>query len=451
MPSDEHENAVGFISGSSENLTEVGIPHDRTEKKRRAPSPPTKKLGRESKLAVHPRTSAPSSEGQPHPLVRESDGHGAPDPPSSRQDKRPAPKPPVHLRKVEKAENKEEARKGSAPPTGSETMTVCQPAECDVPACPAPTLASQVFRNALQNYGLSLKGIGKGGKTRSNGSRVGESVDSQNSDGSNKQATSETSTCIQPSHTTNPFLEPKVAKHNKGPAPKPQASGLSEQPPRERDQGGLALKTADPKLSLSEEPSNVGSHRNGGDFSDGCTVEEPKRQDEAEKFLAQCAKPEDQRRGDHRGDPQGESADRMAKPCSAEEPKGDSLSRDVQKFPNLDILTSDECADGPKRISDKRNRAPLPPANTPKTPPHSQGPISLVVNPDVSALPHGAKAVVDTPGEAKAPSVVTQSPSGQRVRLHARVSPSDALPVSMPNRAVEDVCKTGGSTSMPRR
>ncbi|KAG5272235.1 hypothetical protein AALO_G00163110 [Alosa alosa] len=497
---DDPENAVGSVSGSVENLTGTWTPHgDRTEKKRRAPSPPMRKLARETaaaKQATPLPTSTLSSAGQPHQPVRERDGHRVPDPLSSRQDKRPAPQPPAHLRKAEKSQSLEDTRTGSAPPPRSETMASCHPAGSDdVPApgsetmascqpagsddvlvTPVPSLASQVFRNALQNYGLALKGKAERIKS-SRSSRAEESAASKNSDGSdNKQrAASESSrAAVQPGHSTNPFLEPKVSKHNKGPAPKPRASPRKAEP-----QGGSALAVAERKHSeeTHEETSSLDPHRNGSDSSEGRPVEEPKRPDVAEMFHVPSAKPEDDT---HHVDNTGATAHAMATPGSAVEAEGhstelDSQIKDDQKLPKLDALSYIECTDGPKRVSEKKTRAPLPPANTPKTqPPHSPGPdvtapvektppsqdanvpsdvksadgVVLHVHSASSSFVAGSSDLPREAGGVSAPSVATPSSSPQRVRLHACV---DALPLSMPNGVTGDSGKAGGSTLTSRR
>ncbi|XP_076139951.1 uncharacterized protein rab11fip1b [Alosa pseudoharengus] len=497
---DDPENAVGSVSGSVENLTGTWTPHgDRTEKKRRAPSPPMRKLARETaaaKQATPLPTSTLSSAGQPHQPVRERDGHRVPDPLSSRQDKRPAPQPPAHLRKAEKSQSLEDTRTGSAPPPRLETMASCQPtgsddvpaprsetmASCqpagsdDVLVTPVPSLASQVFRNALQNYGLALKGKAERIMS-SHSSRAEESAASKNSDGSdNKQrAASESSrAAVQPGHATNPFLEPKVSKHNKGPAPKPRASPRKAEP-----QGGSALAIAERKHSeeTHEEASSLDPPRNGSDSSEGRPVEEPKRPDVAEMVHVPSAKPEDDT---HHVDDTGATAHAMATPGSAVEAEGhstelDSQIKDDQKLPKLDALSYVECTDGPKRVSEKKTRAPLPPANTPKTqPPHSPGadvtaPVEKTSSSQDANVPSDVKSAdsvvshvhsasssfvvgsSDPPREAggvSAPSVATQSPSTQRVRLHARV---DALPLSMPNGVTGGIGKAGGSTLTSRR
>lgn len=446
---DDPEDA--FISNrSTDNLSPHG---DRTEKKRRAPSPPVRKPA----PAVPTRTSTPGSGGQPHhEAVREREGgHRAPEPPSTRQDKRPAPQPPTHLRKAEKTHSVEDTRVGSATPPGSETIPS---SGNEMSISPVPSLASQVFRNALQNYSLSLKGSGKGEKIKSSkSSRVEVPVSSQNSDGADRLNISEPSSTVQTSHATNPFLEPTVSKHNKGPAPKPRTSMISESKPlKAGPQGRSAPKTDEPEVSQHKETSSMDPHRNSSNISESHTVEDPKKLDMAESILVQNAKPEDQSCGEDAG----ETVHVMAKAGSVEEMKShdtapNSHIKDVQNLPKPDILSNEVSMDNLKRVSEKKTRAPLPPAHTPKTqPPHSPDPHSLFLSSDVTApvkvTPSnpdvGATISVNsTEGGVFTSSVATVSPSKQRVRLSARV---DALPLSTANRTTDDLGKADGSTTL---
>lgn len=452
---DDPEDVFDSVDGSTENLSRAWIPHgDRTEKKRRAPSPP----GRKPAPTVPSRTSTSGSGGQPHhQAVREKEGsHRAVDPPSTRQDKRPAPQPPTHLRKSEKTHSAEGTRVGLAAPPGSETI----PSSGDeMSISPVPSLASQVFRNALQNYSLPLKGSGKGKIKSSKSSKVELSVSSQNPDGTDRLNTLESSSIVQKSHATNPFLEPTAIKHNKGPAPKPRSSTHSEiSPLKAGPQGGSAPKIDDPKVSQHRETSSMHPHTDSSDVSECPTAEDPKKLDVVEGILVQNAKPEDQSHGE---DP-GETAHLvMAKACSVEETKGhdtapDSHIKDVQNLSKPDVLSNEVSTDGSKRVSEKKTRAPLPPANTPKKTQHpkSPDPHSLFVHSDVTAPVEktpshpNANAIISVKsaeGGVFIPSVSTTSPSKQRVRLSARV---DSLPVSTANGTAEDISKAGISTSL---
>lgn len=318
-----------------------------------------------------------------------------------------------------------------------------------MPVTPAPSLASQVFRNALQNYGLSLKGSGKGEKIKSSkSSRVEVSVSSQNSDGTERLNTSDSSSTVQTSHATNPFLEPTASKHNKGPAPKPRTSALPEGSPlKAHPQGGSAApKTDEPKVSQLKA--------NFSDVSPSHRVEDPKKIDLTDSIQAQSARKEDPQ------EDAGENSHIMAKRSSLEEVKShdralDSHTKDIQKPPKSDAHSNDVSADGPKRVSEKKMRAPLPPANTPKTqPPQSPDPHSLFACSDVTApaektpFDPDANATISVKSAdcgVSTPSAATASPSKQRVRLSARV---DALPLSTPNGRTEDLGKASESTPL---
>lgn len=313
-----------------------------------------------------------------------------------------------------------------------------------MPASPtrSSSSASQVFRSALQTYGISLKGGKKSDKAKGQTAKVEGSGGLKNSAGSSSSSSKQvvSSANVQTSAPTNPFLEPH--KYNKGPAPQPKVSKDAKKTDQEGPEPPKKIVN-NPEVSQCPKLPGVDSSKEGDVPNEKRTI----APDSTEEI--QCD-------------------------GSAAVTESVRVTTDVHEPLVQDATSNKECPESSKRMSEKKVRAPLPP------PPAKTSKIPIPANPDVTSvvgkatpehvnLTKNVKSLQETtappppvkssktPEKDKGVSSTSSSNApaqnalslGHRVHLPSRVSAPCGVPTA--NGHLDNADKAAETTSTSRR
>ncbi|XP_028829520.1 mitogen-activated protein kinase kinase kinase kinase 4 isoform X2 [Denticeps clupeoides] len=406
----ELKSPTNLVSGSMECLAEAG----RVEKKRRAPLPPKKS---EAFSSVKPdlfqrNLCMTLSAESHHPGLRERKGSPDQDDSDLSASKRRAPQPPDPL-------------------MGDKVQNIVD------------VKAARVCLKMVNDELASSPPVDNG--------QEGESSNSAD-EGSCSNALLESAPGVPPDVSTHHFADSKIFSRGKGPAPKPQASSVSEKFTPVLVLDHLLLKNNDPEVAehsgITEEHQTLDYCANEMNVSETKTDPEPYGPEDAQS---------------RQRDGQGSSPAGMVKPDGWHELDGQCLVQDLengdaQKIPNTGI-SSEECNVGLSRM---KSRAPLPPTRMIKTTPASlANQTSEVTNLDFGG--HKSESVSESPSDHATasstppdpletpgtPKMAAEVQSGLKAWFHTRVLPSAPRPAAARSSGGKGGGKAGGPTHRP--